>query len=155
LSGSLSSVPKTSCFRSSQPLTRTHIHSPTPVASLANSTLTKSSRQKKQKQQPSSTEKHTDTPAKQFGASTRTRVAAVRTQALDGMFAECVFTEGELMATARTDDGIEVEWTSSSVGTDALDAALNRSVYASVEADDEARKKACSIYRLAPYVNNE
>ncbi len=30
------------------------------------------------------------------------------------------------MATARTDDGIEVEWTSTSVGTDALDAALNR-----------------------------
>jgi hypothetical protein len=125
------------------------------ITSLPVTWLHFSSRQKKQKQQPSSTEKHTDTPAKQFGASTRTRVAAVRTQALDGMFAECVFTEGELMATARTDDGIEVEWTSSSVGTDALDAALNRSVYASVEADDEARKKACSIYRLAPYVNNE
>ncbi len=48
------------------------------------------------------------------------------------------------MATARTDDGIEVEWTSTSVGTDALDAALNRSIYALVEADEQ------DVFRHAP-----
>jgi len=35
------------------------------------------------------------------------------------------------MATARTNDGIEVEWTSSSVPVEQLDAALNRDTYAS------------------------
>ena len=40
------------------------------------------------------------------------------------------------MAIARTEGGIEVEWTSTSVGTDALDAALNRAIYSLLEADE-------------------
>ena len=53
------------------------------------------------------------------------------------MCAECIFTEGEEMATARTDDGIEVEWTSSGVPVEVLDAALNRGAYELVEADEQ------------------
>ena len=39
------------------------------------------------------------------------------------------------MTSARTDDGIAVEWTSTSLGAEALDAALNRGVYEIIEAD--------------------
>jgi len=41
------------------------------------------------------------------------------------------------MATAKTDDGIELQWTSSSVPVEQLDAALNRGIYELIEADEQ------------------
>ena len=41
------------------------------------------------------------------------------------------------MAIARTEGGIEVEWTSSSVPVEQLDAALNRGVYELIESDEQ------------------
>lgn len=41
------------------------------------------------------------------------------------------------MTSARTEDGIEVQWTSSSVPVEQLDAALNRGVYELLEADQQ------------------
>jgi hypothetical protein len=40
------------------------------------------------------------------------------------------------MTITLTEDGVEVEWTSSSVPVEQLDAALNRDAYEQVEADE-------------------
>jgi hypothetical protein len=41
------------------------------------------------------------------------------------------------MTIARTDGGIEIEWTSGSVPVEQLDAALNRGVYELMEANEQ------------------
>jgi hypothetical protein len=48
------------------------------------------------------------------------------------------------MAIARTEGGVEVSWTSTSVGTETLDAASNRGAYELLEADEQDvfRRKA-------------
>ncbi len=70
------------------------------------------------------------------------------------MYVECIFTEGEQMATARTDDGIEVTWTSTSLGAEVLNAALNRGVYELLEADEQdvfpTRTSPLSSKRVEP-----